>query len=193
MKKSTIMEGLNNNSTFNKMKEAFASNDPELSRREQEERQKWISDSEEEFRINQKERKPQIKELSEEERLIVLPMLIKYLKRKTSDTYHITADQIIRDFNNNKEKLCMKNNLNVPRLMKLTAYIRYMGIEPLISGSSGYFISSDPYVIMSCVISLEQRAEAILAAANGMRDMANQIILINKNKTNEDPFGFEFD
>jgi hypothetical protein len=182
MKKSEIMKGLNNDSSFNKMKEALAS-----------EEKKWIADSEDEFRNLQHTKKPQIKELTDEERLIILPMLIKYLKKKTSDVYHLTAEEIIRDFNDNKSKLGMKNNLNVPRLMKLTAYIRYMALEPLISGSSGYFISSDPYVIMSCVVSLEQRAEAIMAAANGMRDMANGIILANKYKTNNDPFGFDFE
>ena len=137
-----------------------------------------------------KERNPQIKPLTPEELNVVLPVLVSYLKKKTNDMVHITADQIIRDFNNNKEKIGMKNNFNNPRLMKLTAYIRYMKVVPLISGSSGYYISENPDVIMACVESLRQRAEAIMAAADGMLDMANNIKLL---QSDNDPFGFDFE
>jgi hypothetical protein len=185
MKKHQIMEGLRNDSTFNKMQEALGT-------------KKATYENQEANFINSNNRmvsknglkNPQIKPLTDEERTIVLPVLINYLKKKTNDMIHITADQIIREFNDNKTKIGMKNNFNNPRLMKLTAYIRYMKIVPLISGSTGYYITQDPYIIMSCVESLRQRAEAIMAAADGMFEMANNIKLL---QSDNDPFGFDFD
>ena len=197
MKKKQIIEGLNQDSAFNKMKSAFRKPTKEQILKEE---QKWAEDSER----FQKEQivedmldeiglavKPQLKPLTEEE-MMMLPILIKYLQRKTNDVYHITADQIIRDFNNNKERLNMKNNLNIPRLMKLTAYIRYNKLARLVSGASGYFISNDPYVILSCYYSLQSRANAIMAAAEGMKNMATDMIVLNNNQ-NSDPFGFDFE
>ena len=196
--KKNIVEGLNQNSAFNKMKEAFGAS--KLSNQEEDERKKWIAESER-FQKEEKveeilsqfdgEVKPQLKPLTPEE-MMMLPILIKYLQRKTNDVYHITADQIIRDFNNNKERLNMKNNLNIPRLMKLTAYIRYNKLARLVSGASGYFISNDPYVILSCYYSLQSRANAIMAAAEGMKSMATDMIVLNNNQ-NSDPFGFDFE
>lgn len=197
MKKKQIIEGLNQDSTFNKMKAAFRKPTQEQILKEE---QKWADDSERfqkeqivEDMLDEIELavKPQLKPLTEEE-MMMLPILIKYLQRKTNDVYHITADQIIRDFNNNKERLNMKNNLNIPRLMKLTAYIRYNKLARLVSGASGYFISNDPYVILSCYYSLQSRANAIMAAAEGMKNMATDMIVLNNNQ-NSDPFGFDFE
>jgi len=198
MTKKEMMEGLMSNSTFKKMSDALQKQPT----REQilEEELKWEKDliaREKEEEANyilsqiKGEVKPQLKPLTDEERNL-LPILIKYLQRKTNDMVHLTADEIIRDFNNNKEKLGMKNNFNIPRLMKLTAYIRYNELAPLVSGSSGYFISNDPYVILSCYQSLYSRAEAIIAAAMGMKHMATNMIIVNKNNSS-DPFGFDFD
>lgn len=196
MKKQQIMQGLNNDSAFNKMKSAFEPTAEQVLNEEQ----KWQSDSQEQDVTSlideiisdiKRSAKPQLKPLTDEEH-ILLPILISYLNRKTSDMIHITADQIIRDFNNNKEKIGMKNNLNIPRLMKLTAYIRYNRLAQLVSGSNGYFISNDPYVVLSCYYSLVARAEAIMAAADGMKQMATQMLVINKYNQSNDPFGFEF-
>ena len=197
MKKQQIMQGLNNDSTFNKMKAAFEPTTEQVLNEEQ----KWQSDSQEHevtSLINEiisdieKNSKPQLKPLTDEEH-ILLPILIGYLKRKTNDMVHITAEQIIRDFNNNKQKIGMKNNLNIPRLMKLTAYIRYNCLAELVSGSNGYFISNDPYVILSCYYSLVSRAEAIMAAADGMKQMATNMLVVNKYNQSNDPFGFDFE
>lgn len=194
--KKQIIEGLSKDSAFDKAKAAFTKPTKEQILKEE---QKWADDSER-FQKEQivdeylskidGEIKPQLKPLTPEE-VMVLPILISYLRRKTNDLYHITADQIIRDFNNNKERLGMKNNLNIPRLMKMTAYIRYNKLAPLVSGASGYFISNDPYVILSCYYSLQSRANAIIAAALGMKSMATDMIVINKQDS--DPFGFDFD
>jgi hypothetical protein len=138
-------------------------------------------------RYAKKRIKPQLKELTDEERNVILPVLVDYFKKKTNDLVHITAPQIISDFNKHKEKVGMKHNFNNPRLMKLTAYIRYMEILPLISGSSGYYVSSNYQTIEECAVSLEQRAEAIMAAAKGMKNQAQAIKLQQQNV--EDPFG----
>ena len=197
MNKKEIIQGLSKDSAFNKIKSAFRKPTQEEILKEE---QKWADDSER----FQKEQivedmlgeiglavKPQLKPLTPEE-MMMLPILIKYLHKKTNDVYHITADQIIRDFNNNKERLNMKNNLNIPRLMKLTAYIRYNELAPLVSGASGYFISNDPYVILACHYSLQSRANAIMAAAIGMKNMATNMIVVS-NQPDSDPFGFDFD
>lgn len=193
--KNKINDGLKNDSTFNKMKKALGLNPTQ----EQiiKEEQKWQSDSDMFFGTEQ--RKPLLKALSDEERLITLPNLIKYLEKNTNDMVHLTAHQIINDFNLNKQRLGMKNNLNIPRLMKLTAYIRYMRLlkdkeKALVSGASGYFISEDSNVIRSCGNSLIQRCEAQMEAAIAMIETADDIDLKNKiNKQNNDPFGFDFE
>jgi hypothetical protein len=189
MKKSEIMNGLNQDSTFNKMKSALGANKQRQEMAYQKKEANFI-ESNNEMTSKNGLKNSQIKPLTDEEKNIVLPLLVRYLQKKTNDMIHITADQIIREFNDNKEKIGMKNNFNNPRLMKLTAYIRYMRIVPLISGSTGYYISDDPYIIMGCVESLRQRAEAIMAAADGMLDMANNIKLLQNDN---DPFGFDFD
>lgn len=192
------MEGMMSNSTFNKMSAAFGKQPTQEQILEEE--QKWEKDliareqqEEANYILSQikQEVKPQLKPLTDEERTL-LPILIKYLHRKTNDMIHITADEIIRDFNNHKARLGMKNNFNIPRLMKLTAYIRYNEMAPLVSGSTGYFISNDPYVILSCYQSLASRAEAIMAAAEGMKNMATSMIIVSKNNS-IDPFGFDFE
>lgn len=201
MNKKQINEGLNQDSTFNKIKAAFTKPTQEQILKEE---QKWTEDSEK-FRKEEiademlseiaasLKGQPQLKPLTEEE-MMILPILIKYLRKRTNDMIHITADEIIRDFNNHKQRLGMKNNLNIPRLMKLTAYIRYNELAALVSGSSGYFISNDPYVILACYYSLSSRANAIIAAAIGMKNMATNMIVVNSNQQqNPDPFGFEFD
>lgn len=197
MKKQQIKQGLNQDSTFNKMKSAFTPTKQQLL----EEEQKWANDTiehdvttliDEIVSDIKRNAKPQLKPLSDEEH-ILLPILIGYLKRKTSDMVHITADQIINDFNRNKERIGMKNNLNIPRLMKLTAYIRYNRLAALVSGASGYFISNDPYVILSCYYSLISRAEAIISAADGMKEMAMQMLIINRHNQSNDPFGFDWE
>jgi hypothetical protein len=185
MKKQQIMEGLRNDSTFNKMQEALG-----IKKSTYEKQETNFIQSNNEMTLKNGLKNPQIKPLTDEERNIVLPVLVKYLQKRTNDMIHITADQIINDFNNNKEKIGMKNNFNNPRLMKLTAYIRYTKVVPLISGSTGYYISQDPYIIMGCVESLRQRAEAIMAAADGMLEMANNIKLLQNDN---DPFGFDFE
>jgi hypothetical protein len=200
MKKETIKQGLNADSTFNKMKAAFTPTKQPTKQQLLEEEQKWANDTIEHdvtTLINEiisdikRNSKPQLKPLSDEEHML-LPILINYLKKKTNDMVHITAEQIIDDFNRHKERIGMKNNLNIPRLMKLTAYIRCNELSALVSGATGYFISNDPYVILSCYESLNSRAEAIMAAATGMKNIAINILNVNKYNQSNDPFGFDW-
>ena len=56
-----------------------------------------------------------------------------------------------------------------PRLRKLTNLIRSLSILPLIATSKGYYVSYDQDTIKSQIKSLEERADAILNSAKGLK------------------------
>jgi len=55
------------------------------------------------------------------------------------------------------------------RMRKLCNLIRVAGV-PLIATSKGYYVSKDPTEIRKQIKSLEERAAAIIAAANGLKE-----------------------
>ena len=55
------------------------------------------------------------------------------------------------------------------RLRKLCNLIRVAGLAPLIATSKGYYVSKDYSEIRKQIKSLEERAAAITAAANGLK------------------------
>lgn len=138
-----------------------------------------------------KKRAPLLKELTLEERTILLPMLMKVLKKRTNDHKHLTCERICAWFNLKKDEIGFKQTFNNQRLMKLTNYIRTQGLAPLISGSDGYYITSDKRIIKEMIISFKQRVESQLAAIKGLEDMLNDIEAEEKLDViiEKDPFG----
>lgn len=55
------------------------------------------------------------------------------------------------------------------RLRKIVNYIRTNGLAPIMATSKGYYLSNDKKEIETQIESLTQRANGIMAAANGLR------------------------
>jgi len=126
------------------------------------------------------QRKPLLKPLTDEERTILLPLLLKLFKEKTNEKKHLTANKIIEKFNEKKDVIGFKSSFNNARFMKLTNYIRSQkllkkGEGQLCAGPTGYYISHDADEIEECANSLLVRIESIRAAAQGMLDVAAEM------------------
>jgi hypothetical protein len=122
-------------------------------------------------------KKPLLKPLTDEERNIILPMMVKVFTSKTNDSIHLTGKFIINKFNENKEYIGFKSAFNNARFMKLTNYIRTQELLPLVSCSTGYYVTEDPDKLDECADSMVFRCEAILSAAAGNRRMATNMRL----------------
>lgn len=121
--------------------------------------------------------KPLLPELTDEERNIILPALVRALKLRTSDSTHKTGKKIIDWFIENKQQIGFKSSFHNARLMKLTNHIRVNGIAPLCSDNTGYWITKDPNVIREMIISFEARVASQQAAIKGLRDQLNELEL----------------
>ena len=118
---------------------------------------------------------PLLKPLTDEERIVLLPLLMKFFNEKTSKSFPVIGKEIIRRFNDKKDQIGFKAAFNNSRFMKLTNYIRAQKMLKLASCSKGYYVSYEADVLEECALSLENRCESILAAARGLRDMAAEI------------------
>lgn len=115
--------------------------------------------------------------LTTEEKNIVLPVLLKALKRGTEDK-PLVSDRIVKWFNENKEQIGMKTNFTAARLRKLTNYCRTNGISPVIANSKGYYISNKKKDLVELKLSLISRIESLQAVVKGIDDMMNELNLI---------------
>lgn len=122
-----------------------------------------------------KQTKPLLKPLTQEEKIVLLPLLIRFFKEKTSESKRVTGKEIIQRFNDKKEQIGFKSAFNNSRLMKLTNYIRAQKLLKLVSNSRGYYVCYEADALEECAESLENRCESILAAAKGLREMAAEI------------------
>lgn len=95
---------------------------------------------------------------------IVLQPLIKSLSRRGKDN-PIKAPEIVKAIN---EKLNTKTKFTEVKLRKMCNFIRTQGMLPLIATSDGYYCSYDRDEIEKQIRSLNERASAILASANGL-------------------------
>lgn len=100
-------------------------------------------------------------ELTQEEYTLVDVLIAGFSKRTSQNP--IKAPEIIRKMQEGGYKI------TGPRLRKLCNYIRRNGLLPLIATSSGYYCSTDPVDIQKQITSLQERAEGILAASNGLK------------------------
>jgi hypothetical protein len=139
-----------------------------------------------------KQRKPLLKPLTTEEKTILLPVLIRFFREKTTQNIHFTAKDIIQRFNDKKEQIGFKCAFNNSRFMKLTNYIRSQKLLGLVSCSTGYYVSFDPNDVEECGYSLMARIESIRAAANGMFEMAAEM-RHEESMKETCPLGFTWD
>jgi hypothetical protein len=106
-------------------------------------------------------------ELSPDERKLV-PLLVSGMEKYTKQN-PIKEPAIIKSLNEKIEIFGLKKKVTGVRLRKLVSFIRRKGIAPIMANSKGYFISWDKQDILDQVNSLDQRAEGILAASNGLK------------------------
>jgi hypothetical protein len=73
-------------------------------------------------------------------------------------------------------KTLKQTDISQIQLRKLMNLLRKNAILPVIGTSRGYYVSTDPAEIEKQIISLCERANAILNAADGLHEMKKQII-----------------
>lgn len=130
-----------------------------------------------------------LEKLSSEEKDIVLPMLLKALKRGTEEQ-PLVSDKIVKWFNNNKDRIGMKSSFTSTRLRKLTNYCRTNAIAPIIANSKGYYISNKKKDLVELKMSLISRIESLQAVVKGIDDMMTELNLV---ETEVDVLGFEWE
>lgn len=106
------------------------------------------------------------KELTPAEKKLV-PVLIRGFKHHVDDP--IKAPDIVYKLTNRGYEI------SEPRLRKLCNLIRAYGILPLIATSKGYYISYDSWEIRKQITSLKERAEGIMAAAQGLEKYLERV------------------
>lgn len=108
-------------------------------------------------------------ELTSDEKTL-LPFLINGFKKRTNQN-PVKAPDIIKGVNQNPAKfgLRVKYKFSEVRLRKLCNFIRSEGILPLIASSKGYYVSYDKNEIINQIKSLNERGEAIINSANGLK------------------------
>lgn len=122
-----------------------------------------------------KKMKPLLPELTQEEKDIILPTLIRALKLRTSDARHIKGPKIIEWFRENKEQIGYKSSFHNARLMKLINHIRVNGIVPICSTHDGYWITRDPESIREMIQSFKNRVASQQAAIQGLENQLKEI------------------
>jgi len=130
----------------------------------------------------------QLKPLTDDERNILLPKLVKLLS-KTSKSKTLYAPEIVIGFNKHVKSWGFDGTFTETRLRKLINHIRFNGILPIISGPYGYYITQDKQEILEMVKSLEERAQSILSGARGLKGYAQEIEN-ERNERNEDVYFF---
>jgi hypothetical protein len=136
-----------------------------------------------------KKRKPLLKELTQEEHDVLLPMLLKLFSSQTNEREHITRERIVDFFNLKKDEIGFKRAFNLQRFMKLTNYIRTQRLAPLCSGNNGYYVSYNKEDVAGTILSLKQRIEAQQAAITGLEEMLVDIKADEVRQAIIDPFG----
>ncbi len=127
--------------------------------------------------------------LTTEEKDIVLPMLLKALKKGSEDK-PLVSDRIVKWFNDNKDQIGMKSAFTAARLRKLTNYCRTNGIAPIIANSKGYYISNKKKDLVELKLSIISRIESLQAVVKGIDDMMNELNLV---EIEVDCLGFEWE
>lgn len=103
-----------------------------------------------------------------DEELKLVDIIIDGLKKR-GKAEALKGEEICKRINEKKEKLGLQKNLTEARLRKITNHIRTNGLLPIIATSKGYYCSYNYLEIKAQIESLEERAKAIMASADGLR------------------------
>lgn len=98
----------------------------------------------------------------------LVPVIITGLKLR-SKLNPIKGGDIVVRLNADRLKYGVKSKITEARFRKIINHIRLNGLLAVIATSKGYYTTEDPEEIRSNIRSLEDRANAILGAADGLR------------------------
>ena len=102
-----------------------------------------------------------------EEELRLVPVIVKGLEVRAREN-PIKGSEIVSAIIKQKEVYGIKS-FSEPRLRKICNFIRIKKILPIISTHKGYYVSYNKEEISNQIKSLTERAEAILASAEGLK------------------------
>ena len=118
--------------------------------------------------------------LTEYERDILLPIMIKGLKKRHGIENAITSKVIQEKCSDAGYKL------NGARIRKLINYIRINHLVPfLMATSKGYYVENDISKLYTYIESLNQRANAILAVAKSLEKQLSNDYFLNELPKNK--------
>lgn len=105
-------------------------------------------------------------ELTPEEKKLI-PLLIAGFQSRTKAN-PIKGKDICKSINAKQVIYGLKHKFTDVRLRKLSNFIRCRSIIPLIATSAGYYVSYDLQEIQKQILSLNERADAIVESAKGL-------------------------
>lgn len=118
-----------------------------------------------------------LKPLTSEEEVIILPTLIKFLKRNTNDSRSVTSEKIIDWFQRYRDRIGFKTTFNKQRLMKLVNHIRMHNLIALHSGPNGYCVTKDPVKIEQLIIEFKGRIDSHMAMVSALQQTKSDLEL----------------
>lgn len=97
--------------------------------------------------------------------LDLVPIIVSGMQRYMGNEHAIKGPKIVEGLKiSNPKSKCTE-----ARLRKIVNYIRAKGIAPIMATSKGYYWSTNKDEIKKQIQSLNERANGILAAANGLK------------------------
>lgn len=103
----------------------------------------------------------------------LIPGMIDIMNRTTPEK-RIKTPQVVEELRIYCNAKGFNLKPNAPMVRKLVNLIRRNSIISIVGTERGYYQSKDTEDIESAVQSLQERADAILAAVDGMRKILNQ-------------------
>jgi hypothetical protein len=113
--------------------------------------------------------------LTKEELNIILPMVMRLLREKSTKNNPLYGARIVDWLNYKREDIGFNSPMTESKLRKCINYIRTNGLLPVIADDNGYYITNDPIVIRDMAASLRRRTASINAAAGGLEELARRI------------------
>lgn len=137
-------------------------------------------------------KKPLLDKLNSDDINILIPLLVKMFKAKSSKDNVLQTRKITTFFTEKKQQLQFSGAFTSQRLQKLVNYIRVNSILPIISSNNGYFYSEDKEDIMEMILNFEGRINAMKAAAEGLRYIVTEQKLKDAKKVETCALGLDW-
>lgn len=112
----------------------------------------------------------QTHELTDDEKNIIVPKMVRGLQTKIGKANTITNSKMIDGL------IKSGHSVTAPRIRKMIRYIRMTGLVPrLVATSKGYYVSNDDKELTEYIDSLLQRADSINQLAEQLEFQRKQL------------------